>query len=125
MRKAGLFLQTVFYCIAGVNHLWHPAPYAAIMPPWVPWHYPVIYISGIAEFALGIFLIPDRTRKTAAWLIILLLVCIFPANIQMLLNYLRAHNSDTWLAWVRLPLQLLLIAWAYLFTKDQENRTPR
>jgi uncharacterized membrane protein len=125
MRKAGLFLQIIFYCIAGVNHFWHPAPYAAIMPPWLPWHTTLIYFTGICEFSFALLLIPARTRKTAAWLIILLLICIFPANIQMLVNHIHDHDPETWLTWVRLPIQLVLIAWAYVYTKEQKASLPR
>ena len=118
MKKAGLYLQTVFYCLAGINHFCHPALYMQIMPPWLPWPQFSIYFSGFCEIAFGLLLIPGPTRKAAAWLIIVLLIFIFPANIQMLLNSLHTHRSDSWLSMVRLPLQILLICWAYRYAKN-------
>jgi uncharacterized membrane protein len=118
MKKAGLYLQAGFYVLAGINHFWHPVFYKQIMPPWLPWHYPIIYFSGFCEIALGLLFLPGRTRKTAAWLIILLLIAIFPANIQMMLNSLQHHRPDSCWTIIRLPIQFLLIGWAYFYTKD-------
>jgi uncharacterized membrane protein len=47
----------------------------------------------------------------------MLLIAIFPANIQMLVNYLHQNHAGLWLAIARLPLQAVLIWWAYLYTK--------
>lgn len=89
------------------------------MPPYIPWHMEMIYASGIAETMLGILLIPVSTRKMAAWGIIFLLIAIFPANINMMLNYLDEENPNLWITVLRLPLQILLIWWAYTFTKKE------
>ena len=93
------------------------------MPPWLLWHYPFIYISGAAEIVLGLLLLPAQTRKPAAWGIIILLVTVFPANVQMMLNYREEQNPNWWLTVLRLPLQLVLIWWAYLFTKKTTGNT--
>ncbi len=90
------------------------------MPPWLPWHYPLIYISGMGEIVLGILLLPGVTRRWAAWGIIILLVAVFPANIQMMLNYRQAHDPHLWIAVLRLPLQPLLVWWAWQFTKKKD-----
>lgn len=105
------------YLIAGINHFISPLFYKKIMPPYIPWHMPLIYVSGAAEILLGIFLIPQTTRKFAAWGIIILLIAIFPANINMMINYMHEKNPGLWIAILRLPLQLVLIWWAYTFTK--------
>ncbi|RAJ08574.1 putative membrane protein [Chitinophaga skermanii] len=90
------------------------------MPPWLPYHDALIYISGIAEIMLGIGLMVKQTRVLAAWGLIALLIAIFPANIQMAINFVREHHPQTWVAFARLPLQLLLIYWAYVYTKPIE-----
>lgn len=121
-RKISLYIMVVFYVAAGANHFFNPIFYKKIMPPWLPWHYPMIYISGVAEIVLGILLIPAQTRSIAAWGIIALLIAVLPANVQMMLNYIEQGNSYLWVAVIRLPLQLLLISWAYQFTKRIRNR---
>ncbi len=109
--------MAAIYIGAGINHFIHPATYIKIMPPWINWSYAIVIISGVFEILFGLLLIPPRSRQMAAWCIIGLLVAVFPANIQMMLNYLHENNPLLWLAVLRLPLQLVLIRWAYLFTK--------
>ncbi len=121
-QKVSLYIMSVFYLAAGIYHFVAPFFYKKIMPPYLPFHFPFIYLSGAAEIVLGAFLLPVRTRKLAAWGIIVLLIAVFPANVQMLLNYREEENPDTWIATVRLPLQLLLIWWAYSFTKKMGNK---
>jgi len=119
IKRAGLYIQSCGYMLAGINHFWHTEIYKAIMPPWLPWHYPLIYISGVCELVLGALLLPVATRRMAAWGIILMLVAIFPANIQMAVNYTKEHHPYTWISYVRLPLQAVLIWWAWLYARKK------
>jgi len=111
--------MAVLYVAAGVNHFVRPGMYVSIMPRFLPEssYRPLVAISGMAEVVFGMLLIPTATRPIAAWLIIALLIAIFPANIQMTINFTRRHNPYTWLTWLRLPLQVVLIWWAYKFTR--------
>lgn len=116
MRAALLYTMALFYVLAGINHFWHPWMYKRIMPPYLPWPMTLVYVSGAAEILCGLLLLPGSTRVFAAWLIIALLIAIFPANIQMTVDYYRRHDRYTWLTVVRLPLQLVLVGWAWKFT---------
>jgi uncharacterized membrane protein len=107
--------MSVLYIIAGVNHFIHPHFYLKIMPPWLPLHSLLVLLSGIMEAVFGILLFIPATRVFAAWGLIALLIAVFPANVQM--NYRQQHNPHLWLTVLRLPLQVLLIAWAYVYTK--------
>ena len=113
----------LFYAGAGVNHFIHPHFYLQIMPPWLPLHKELIFISGIAEVLFALLLLFPITRRIGAWGIIALLVAVLPANIQMLLNYSRENNPMLWVAILRLPIQLFLIWWAYSFTKSIVSKT--
>jgi uncharacterized membrane protein len=117
MQLVSLYTMTVLYVAAGINHFWHPGMYKRIVPPNLPWHMPLVYISGVCEIVFALLLLPATTRWIAAWLIIALLIAVFPANIQMTLDYSRRHNPYTWLTILRLPIQVLLILWAWQFTK--------
>lgn len=119
MKQFSLYLMAGFYVLAGANHFWHPQFYLAIMPPWLGFHDELNYASGACEILFGLLLIPKQTRRIAAWLIILLLIAIFPANIQMMLNYIHERRPGLWITIVRLPIQLLLIWWAYIFAKKE------
>ncbi|RYF84761.1 MAG: DoxX family protein [Chitinophagaceae bacterium] len=109
--------MAVAYIAAGINHFVHPQTYLAIMPPWLPAHAALVFVSGVLEVLFGLLLLPLRIRHAAAWGLILLLVAVFPANIQMLINYYREGHPHLWLAVLRLPLQVVLIWWAYQYTK--------
>jgi len=110
---------TVFMVGAGVNHFIDPAMYLGMMPQQLPAHGVLVAVSGVAEIFGGLGLILPQTRRLAAWGLIALFVCVFPANLNMALNHLPlgTHAVPTWALWARLPLQLVLIVWAYWFTR--------
>jgi uncharacterized membrane protein len=115
-KTMSLYAMAAFYMAAGINHFINPNFYINIMPPWLPWHREMILLSGLAEILLAILLIPYKTQKFAAWGIIVLLIGVFPANIQMVSNYYHQENPLLWLTILRLPIQILLIYWAYQHT---------
>lgn len=118
MKKISLYIMSALYILAGINHFIFTKPYVAIMPSWLPWHYALVYISGILESLFGYLLLLPFTRRLAAWLIIFLLIAVFPANIQMMINYYKAGNPYLWLTILRLPLQPALMYWAYLYARE-------
>lgn len=121
-EKKTLYLMALLYVLAGVNHIVNPEFYLPIMPSYVPWHAELVLISGIIEIILGLLLLYPATRTTAAWLIILLLIAVFPANWQMAHDFYLQDHPYLWLAIVRLPLQIVLIWWAWLYTKTVKKR---
>jgi uncharacterized membrane protein len=120
-KKILLVTMAVFYVIAGTYHFVNPSFYKKIMPPWLPGHYFIIYFTGVCEIVLGSLLIPKQIRKAAAWGIIVLLLVVFPANIQMMVNFWHQQNPYLWIAILRLPIQLLLIWWAYMFARNSKD----
>lgn len=123
MKKKSLIIMAAIYIIAGINHFWNPAIYINIMPPWLPEHKLLVAISGAFEIVLGVLLLFPSTQRQAAWGIILLLIAVFPANIQMMINYWNESNPMLWIAILRLPLQIVLIRWAYAFTKKRRTKS--
>src|SRR4051812_18768388 len=105
--------MALLYLAAGINHFIQPAFYEAIMPPYLPGHPVLILLSGACEVLFALLLLSSYTRRIGAWCIIILLIAVFPANIQMAINYYQEHNTYLWLALLRLPFQPLLIWWAY------------
>ena len=113
--------------LAGLNHFLVPATYVAMMPSMLPSPWALVYISGVAEILGGLGLILPRTRKLAGWGLVALYVAVFPANLNMAVHHLRLGTRElpSWALWLRLPLQGLLIAWAWWFTRDDVARDPR
>jgi uncharacterized membrane protein len=100
---------------AGILHFLAPGAYERIMPPSLPLHRELVYLSGAAEILGGLGLLPKRTRRAAGIGLVLLLIAVWPANVQMLIDARASHEPRWWLAlpWARLPLQVVLIAWVW------------
>lgn len=114
--------MVLLYVAAGINHFVNTKMYVNIMPSYIPWHLQLVYISGICEILFGLLLIPFATRRVAAWLIIALLIAVFPANIQMAVASWNDNQLQHWATIFRLPLQFVLMWWAYIFTKPVIRR---
>lgn len=110
-----LCLMAGFYLFAGVSHFRTPKFFLRITPKWVPAPEKVNLIVGAIEIALGIGVLIPATRSWAAWGIIALLVAVFPANVYHFQKALRKKKMVV-PTLIRLPVQLLLIYWAYSFT---------
>lgn len=106
----------LLFVAAGLNHFYNPEFYLKIMPPYLPWHYALVLVSGAAEALLGGALIVSRTSRYAAWGLILLLIAVFPANIYMAMHPELFPDLPTAGLYLRLPIQVLLILWAYWYT---------
>ena len=106
----------VLFIGAGLNHFINPKFYESIMPPYIPWHYSMVILSGIAEVVLGVALLVPQVSSLAAWGLILLLIAIFPANIHMALHPELYPAIPAVFLWLRLPLQGVLGLWAYWYT---------
>lgn len=119
LKTALLWLLAIFLIGAGVNHFLSPAAYVAMMPAALPWHFELVYVSGVAEILCGLGLLYPPTRRWAAWGTIALLVAVFPANLNMAINQLPVGSMrpPSWALWARLPLQLVLITWAWWYTR--------
>ena len=107
------------FILAGALHFILPAPYLSIMPPALPHPLALVYISGVAEIIGGVGMLVPATRRAAGIWLVLLLLAVFPANVQMLINW-RAEGVPAWkesLAWLRLPLQAVLIAWVWRLSR--------
>ena len=111
-----LYLMAFLYIIAGINHFRKPGMYIRIIPPFFKNPKLINTLSGIAEIILGVLLLFPLSKKFAAWGIIALLVAIFPANLFMFQNKKASFGLPRWILFVRLPLQILLIYWAYQYT---------
>ncbi len=114
MDKGFLYLMAIFYIFAGIMHFVKPKMYIAIIPPYIPFPRQMNLLVGTAEIILGLGLLFDDTRSISAFGIIVLLIAVFPANLYM---YQKANNGiRKWLFFLRLPLQVVLIGWAYIYT---------
>ena len=123
-----LYLMSAFYVFAGYNHLVNPEFYLAIMPPNLPEPELLNVVSGLAEIVLGVFLLDARTRALAAWGTIALLVAVFPANVYAATANVGSGGPGTGpgtAGWIRLPFQIVFIAWAWWYTLPEPGAEGR
>ncbi|MFC6756774.1 MULTISPECIES: DoxX family protein [Haloarcula] len=129
LKRPLLYVMGPAYVVAGLLHFVVPDLYAQIIPPVLPAPLALVYLSGVAEVAVGLGLLWPRTRQYAAWATIALLVAIFPANVYMATSGVvvtgmpGGGDPSAVVRWGRLPLQGVLILWAYWYT-DPELATP-
>jgi uncharacterized membrane protein len=118
MMTAGWVLLAAFMIFAGAMHFRAPKAYIRTVPRWLPAPAALVMVSGVSEILGGLGLLLPVTRPWAAWGLIALFVAVFPANVNMAVNRIGFGRKPTpaWLLWARLPLQAVLIAWAYAFT---------
>jgi uncharacterized membrane protein len=98
--------------LAGIAHFAAPTFFDRIVPHSLGRPRPFTYASGVAEMLCASLLAVPRTRRFGAWCTVVLLVLVFPANVQ---QWVDERSLPTLL---RLPLQAPLIAWAYSHTRD-------
>lgn len=111
-RSVGSWVVIGAFGASGVAHLIAPPLFLPLMPPFLPEPLALVYASGVAELAaaLGLLL---RLRWAPAFTVLVLLA-IWPANWWFAID---ALSADSWwqsvIAWLRLPLQLPLMWWAW------------
>jgi uncharacterized membrane protein len=121
LRRGLLYLQAIFYVFAGVNHFRNPGFYLRMMPPYLPWPSALHLTAGAAEIGLGLALLLPQTRVWAAWGLMALLIAIFPANLHMALHPELFPAMPPAGLWIRLPFQLVFLAWAYWYTRPERS----
>jgi uncharacterized membrane protein len=112
---------SILFMVAGTLHFLFPQPYLRIMPPFLPWPRALVAISGAGEIVGGAGLLLKAFRRTAAYGLTFLLVAVFPANVYMAVAHVPfpGLRGESWVQWLRLPLQVPLILWAWYYTKDR------
>ena len=104
----------LFVLLAGIMHFVNPGFFNDIVPPWLPpgesfW----TYLSGAAEIVIGVMLLRRSTRRYGALAAIWLFVLVYPANIYMAWDWRDRAASEQLVSWLRLPLQFVIIWWAW------------
>ena len=109
-------LLSVAFITTGVLHFLRPGGFEEIVPDYLPAHHEIVLLSGAAELAGGVAVAFGRTRAIAGVWLVALLVLVFPANINMAVHSERFASIAPALLWARLPLQAVLVWWAWRAT---------
>lgn len=110
--------MAIMYAAAGVYHFINPRFYEVLMPAWLPSHSLLNVLGGIAEIILAIMLVFHKTRIVSAYLIIaMLVVFLLVIHIPMAMDFYMTDHPALGISVIRLPIQLLLIWWAWIYIK--------
>ncbi len=115
LTAIGLYLLAFLLVAAGISHFMRPRFYTRMLPLWMPGHRLLVGLTGIIEVALGVLLLFPGTRSHAAWATIVMLAGYLLVHIHMLFDVEAGMGLPSWVLWLRLLLQFLLIAWAYQY----------
>ena len=115
-------LLALFFAVAGTMHFLRPGMYVQIMPPYVPWHLPLVYATGAWEIAAGLAVLVPPWRRAAGLALLVLLAVVFPANVHMAVHQvpLDGRTFPPVLLWLRLPVQGVLAAWVWWCTRPRD-----
>jgi uncharacterized membrane protein len=117
-------LLAVVMVLAGVAHFTSMTEaYVAIMPQYLPLHLELVYLTGVLEILGGIGLLLPATRRHAGNGLIALLLLMLLANINQAVHGLQPPGLEMppTMLWVRLPLQLVFVAWAWWVSRPDRR----
>jgi len=110
-----IYKTITIYIIIGIKHFTSLEYFINIMPPFIPFKEFAVYFTGLIEIFGGLMLLSKSTRKIGAFLIIVLLLIVFPANIYLYISEVPRELLDITKnqALIRMPFQIPLIILAY------------
>ena len=116
--------MSFLYIIVGIKHFLDVEYFVSIVPNYISWKKEAVFISGFFEILLGILLLFHKTRKLAAWGIIMLLIAVFPANIYLYVSDIPREilNISKIDALIRIPFQIPLIIISYWHSKKISSK---
>jgi uncharacterized membrane protein len=125
VHYAGLLGVTLLFCFTGFGHFYVTNTMAGMMPPWIPARVPLVYITGVIEFAAALALLVPTWRVRTGWFLIVLLALFLPVNIYAALMRIpiAGHEWGPLYLLIRVPFQAFLAWWIWYFAVRQPTRT--
>src|SRR5687767_10827707 len=113
-RRAARLGMAAAMVFAGASHWLMPTPFVQHLPSWVPAPEMIILLTGGIEVALGAaLLLRQPWRRFAGLALAVYLLAVFPSNVYVAIAAVEVEGQPGgWYPWLRLPLQVLFIAWA-------------
>jgi len=110
-----LYLMATLYILAGMMHFIKPKMYLRIMPRYLPYPKQLVSLSGIAEILLGIGVCFPLTQALSIYGIIVMLGVFLMVHFYMLTGEKASAGIPKWILTLRIPLQFVLMYWAYSY----------
>ncbi len=107
-RRIGLTFVFLWFFIGGIAHFVFTEAEMRIVPPYIPWPWAAVIVSGVFELIGAAGILWQPTRRLAGLGLMALTVAVTPANIYMLQEP-ELFAVPIWALWLRLPIQLGLL----------------
>tara|TARA_Y100000022_G_scaffold177894_1_gene168099 strand:+ start:371 stop:823 length:453 start_codon:yes stop_codon:yes gene_type:complete len=119
-----IYVMSFMYVLIGIRHFTSPQYFLDIVPPQLPFKLFLVYLTGLIEIVGGAAILSSKTRKAGAYLLIFLLVSVFPANIYLYVSetpqsLIGVSKMD---ALIRMPFQIPLILLAFWHSKENHPK---
>lgn len=116
-RYLGLGIVFVFFLAGGVGHFTSTDMFVSIMPPYIPFHLEIVYVTGVMEIGAALCLLFAKARYWTGNFLFVFTIAVTPANIHMWLHPELFPDIDPLLLSVRLILQVVLLAIIWFSTR--------
>lgn len=121
LKNLGLGFVFLWFMGGGIAHFTSTDFFVAIMPPYIGYHTEIVYVSGVLEILGAIGILIPAFRQWAGNGLLLLVVCVSPANIHMWLNPdLFPDVSEVFLS-IRLVVQVALLMLIWWCTRTPQS----
>jgi uncharacterized membrane protein len=110
-----LYIMAILYIFAGIMHFVRPKIYLRIIPRYLPNPKLLVGLSGLAEILLGTGLCFTVTKEYSIYGIIFMLAIFLLVHFYMLSSEQAAAGLPKWVLILRIPLQFVLMYWAYSY----------
>ena len=113
LKLAGVVIVFLWFFVGGIAHFAATDTEMRIVPSYIPWPHAAVLVSGVFELLGAAGLLWRPTRRAAGIGLFLLTIAVTPAHIYMLQRP-ELFPIPVWALWLRLPIQvalLALIAW--------------
>ena len=123
-RLITILVMSFLYVFIGVKHFIDPQYFINITPPQIEYKSFAVYFTGVLEVLGGLLILNKKTRKTGAYMLIFLLIIVFPANIYLYVSETPQQllGISKTQALTRIPFQAPLMLIAYWHSKEKHPK---
>jgi uncharacterized membrane protein len=124
-KYVGIAFVFLWFVIGSVCHFLLTDTFVRTVPPYIPWPQAAVYVSGVFELLGAIGILIPRVRSAAGICLIVLTICVTPANVYMWMHAERFAGFPPALLAGRLAFQIVLLWLIWWSTRSNGRNTRR